>query len=650
MATKSLSIRIEEDMLHKLHVVADYEGRSANSEILILIRDAIEAYEAKKELLSIQNELKDYHVILTTHANMSSQSLSTGKNKNCDYVQENDKTTRYCYFIGNTIHSSDTYLYAYTPFGVSGKEFYNELAARHSNVVLVASGHHCDIGRRDRKGFAGNTYHESLIDYQCESAKNDNKCDETKADNGNGWIRVLTIDPTKAENNVTAETISTNSAKNLICDAYKTEDVHNYTFTMDLTNQFTGSNYKYSTNNDISFGVREINSESAGNQNNPAIAMNRDTGTFVAVWEHAKTNDIAARIFCSGGCVDKVQFTVNAKTTGKQTKPDVAMDKDGNFVIVWEDDYDDNGYYEIFMRGFDASGKEIIPPKLVNSTGSGQQLTPAIAMAPNGNFVVAWEDQSADKTKPQIFIRGFDIKGNETFHDRNVMNSDVQIGPRVAPDIAMDKDGNFVVTWVDDTDNNGTTQIYAKGFNADGTDRLKYFTVNQVADGNQYEPAIGMNAEGSFFIAYNDANKQIKARGFDKDGKEIYSDQVISGSDAIVKNSAPVVCTADDGSAVFGWNAQHSSDSTDYKYEKNKGYSVGGDIHRIRLLKTDNSYSFVKNIEGREIDTAHNVTSGNQKSPALSCSSKGQHVFVFSDDDDYNNATEIFGRGYNGIN
>ena len=47
MATKSLSIRIEEEMLDKLHVVSDYEGRSANSQILILIRDCIEAYEAK---------------------------------------------------------------------------------------------------------------------------------------------------------------------------------------------------------------------------------------------------------------------------------------------------------------------------------------------------------------------------------------------------------------------------------------------------------------------------------------------------------------------------------------------------------------------------------------------------------------------------
>ena len=47
MPIKSLSNRIDEEMLHKLHVGADYEGRSANSQILILIRDAIESYEAK---------------------------------------------------------------------------------------------------------------------------------------------------------------------------------------------------------------------------------------------------------------------------------------------------------------------------------------------------------------------------------------------------------------------------------------------------------------------------------------------------------------------------------------------------------------------------------------------------------------------------
>ena len=47
MAINSVSIRIDSEVLDKLHVVADYEGRSVNSQILILIRDCLEAYEAK---------------------------------------------------------------------------------------------------------------------------------------------------------------------------------------------------------------------------------------------------------------------------------------------------------------------------------------------------------------------------------------------------------------------------------------------------------------------------------------------------------------------------------------------------------------------------------------------------------------------------
>ena len=46
MAIKSVSIRIEEEMLDKIGFVADYEGRSVNSHILVLIRENINAFEA----------------------------------------------------------------------------------------------------------------------------------------------------------------------------------------------------------------------------------------------------------------------------------------------------------------------------------------------------------------------------------------------------------------------------------------------------------------------------------------------------------------------------------------------------------------------------------------------------------------------------
>ena len=47
MALKSVSIRIEEEMLEKISYVAEYEGRSVNSHVLVLIRDSIKGFEER---------------------------------------------------------------------------------------------------------------------------------------------------------------------------------------------------------------------------------------------------------------------------------------------------------------------------------------------------------------------------------------------------------------------------------------------------------------------------------------------------------------------------------------------------------------------------------------------------------------------------
>jgi hypothetical protein len=44
---KSVSIRIEKEMLKKIGYIADYEGRSVNSHILVLIRENIKSFEAE---------------------------------------------------------------------------------------------------------------------------------------------------------------------------------------------------------------------------------------------------------------------------------------------------------------------------------------------------------------------------------------------------------------------------------------------------------------------------------------------------------------------------------------------------------------------------------------------------------------------------
>ena len=51
MAVKSVSIRIEEEMLQKIAYVADYEGRSVNSHVLVLIRESIQAFEKENGVI-----------------------------------------------------------------------------------------------------------------------------------------------------------------------------------------------------------------------------------------------------------------------------------------------------------------------------------------------------------------------------------------------------------------------------------------------------------------------------------------------------------------------------------------------------------------------------------------------------------------------
>lgn len=55
---KSYSIRVDDEMLDKLHVIADYEARSVNGQIIILIRNCIEEFEKKNGEIILGNKEK----------------------------------------------------------------------------------------------------------------------------------------------------------------------------------------------------------------------------------------------------------------------------------------------------------------------------------------------------------------------------------------------------------------------------------------------------------------------------------------------------------------------------------------------------------------------------------------------------------------
>lgn len=55
---KHLGIEIDPELHYKLHYIAKYEGRSANGEILYLVRRAIKEFETAEGEIELPDEIK----------------------------------------------------------------------------------------------------------------------------------------------------------------------------------------------------------------------------------------------------------------------------------------------------------------------------------------------------------------------------------------------------------------------------------------------------------------------------------------------------------------------------------------------------------------------------------------------------------------
>src|SRR5688572_20121853 len=95
------------------------------------------------------------------------------------------------------------------------------------------------------------------------------------------------------------------------------------------------------------------------------------------------------------------EFRVNTFTTGIQYLPAVDGDGLGRFVVTWVSDQDQSGS-EIYAQRYAAGGVPQGAEFRVNSFTTGIQEQAVIAMAPTGEFVVAWMDEFGDPDRAVI--------------------------------------------------------------------------------------------------------------------------------------------------------------------------------------------------------------------------------------------------------
>jgi len=138
-------------------------------------------------------------------------------------------------------------------------------------------------------------------------------------------------------------------------------------------------------------------------------------GNFVVVWrgDDGSLDGVFGQRFSASGSPLGGEFRVNSYSTNGQTSPAVSSDADGNFVVVWQA-FSDGGSYGVFGRHFDPSGVPQGSEFQVNSYTTSMQLSPVVASAANGNFVVVWESGGQDGSGFGVFGQRF---GDLIFRD-----------------------------------------------------------------------------------------------------------------------------------------------------------------------------------------------------------------------------------------
>ncbi|MFL6196780.1 MAG: hypothetical protein ACJ75H_21530 [Thermoanaerobaculia bacterium] len=196
------------------------------------------------------------------------------------------------------------------------------------------------------------------------------------------------------------------------------------------------------------------------------VAIDR-AGNFVVVWpaETRAGTRVFGQRFNANGSKRGPEFNVSTfpGDQGEQGVSSVAMNPlTGEFVVVWAG-YTEDGIPEgIFGQRFGFFTGRQGGSFQVSVTALQQQVAVNVGRANDGSFVVVWSQRRTGEPVTDVFAQRFDL-------DANWLGSEIRVA-EASPitdgyaRMAMDPEGNFIVAWDD-----GFAPLYARLFHKDGT-------------------------------------------------------------------------------------------------------------------------------------------------------------------------------------
>ena len=321
------------------------------------------------------------------------------------------------------------------------------------------------------------------------------------------------------------------------------------------TGDFGIYSQRYNADGTRQGGETQINTTILDDQSSPKIAMNGD-GNSVVVWENTDQNgdiNIYARRFSADGSPSGSNFRVNSVAISNATSgivPAVGMDSAGNFTVAWESFDETNGDEDIYARRYDSSDTALGAEFRVNTEIGDDQMAPALAMNSAGDFIVAWQSAAQDADgSTGIYAQRYDATGTALGGEFRVNTTTAN--EQTAVTAAMNTAGDVILAWQSAAqDSDGSTGTYAQRYDATGTALGAEFRVNTEVSNDQTAPAAAMNAAGDLVMTWEsmvqDGNgKGIYAQRYDATGTPFGGEFRVNTETANAQTSPAVGINAD---------------------------------------------------------------------------------------------------------
>jgi|GEM_PF-1433347 len=293
------------------------------------------------------------------------------------------------------------------------------------------------------------------------------------------------------------------------------------------------------------------------------------SGGAIITWQDNRSGnwDIYAQRIDSSGAVQWTDNGVAICTAAySQESPRLVSDGSGGTIITWQDTR--SGNWDIYAQRIDSSGAlQWTENGVAICIAKHFQRVPQLISVGSGGAIITWSDERKGNWNSDIYAQRINSNGAVQWTENGVAICTAGGGQR-SPQLISDGSGGAIITWSDERKGNWNSDIYAQRINTDGIVQwaANGVTICNAADDQGWQQLISDGTGGAIITWYDERNGHGNS--------DIYAQRIDSSGTIQWAANGVAICTAENfqgnirvisdgsGGAIITWYDRRSG--TDY--------------------------------------------------------------------------------------